>query len=415
MQLSLRQPPPSGAQAGTGLAAGAAVTGVGAGVGADAPLGRIIAFDGLRGVLAMMVLISHFFGEVEHAIPGLAMAWIAVRAFFVLSGFLMARIILENLSAPNFALTFYMRRACRTLPVYLVLLVLVFGAVHLFHDTPAIGEEQLLPLWSFLTFTQGFVMVSGGVFGSEWLTPTWTLTVEEQFYLIAPLVCLLAPRRWLIHVLLALAAASVLFRVVAYGSELVPVSAALVLLPGAMHAMFFGMIAALVLDNKRLNWALWDPAMRVAPLILLGLVIGLKLWDGETHRSFEMLGVPLVSVACACYLVALARGAPEAARMTAPTLRFLGRLSYSIYLLHVPVLGLMHGLVLGARPDIATPAQLLVTCAAVPVALAVAWVVNRTVEQPIIAFGRRWRFARPTPRGGGDRARMRGEEKRGVA
>jgi peptidoglycan/LPS O-acetylase OafA/YrhL len=91
--------------------------------------------------------------------------------------------------------------------------------------------------------------------------------------------------------------------------------------------------------------------------------------------------------------MAIVRNAPEAESLKGPRLGVLGRLSYSIYLLHVPVLGLMHGLVLGGRPDIGTPAQLLVTCAAVPVALGLAWVVNRLVEQPMIEYGRRWRFS----------------------
>jgi peptidoglycan/LPS O-acetylase OafA/YrhL len=354
---------------------------------------RVAALDGLRGILAMMVLVAHYFGEVAHGVAGLTFAWIAIRMFFVLSGFLMANIILRHISSPSFFPVFYMRRACRTLPVYLVLLAIVFTASHVFRQEPWMEADRVMPLWSFLTFTQGFVMIARDDFGIDWLTPTWTLTVEEQFYLVAPLICLLTPRRHLPAVLGAMVVASIGFRVVAFETDLMPAMAGLVILPAAMHSMFLGMIAALLLRSARIDWARWDIVLRVAPVACLGLVFAIKWLDGTGYRWFELAGVPLVSVACALYLMAIVRNAPEAESLKGPRLGVLGRLSYSIYLLHVPVLGLMHGLVLGGRPDIGTPAQLLVTLMAVPVALGLAWVVNRLVEQPMIEYGRRWRFS----------------------
>jgi peptidoglycan/LPS O-acetylase OafA/YrhL len=356
---------------------------------------RIAALDGLRGVLAMIVVVAHYFGEVPHGFAAFTLAWVAVRVFFVLSGFLMARIILENLASPGFFKTFYIRRACRTLPVYLVLLVIVFGALHLFRDVAWMQADRILPLWSFLTFTQGFVMVARNDFGSDWLTPSWTLTVEEQFYLIAPLICLAVPRRHLLKALWACVALSIGFRVLAFEGGVISSKAGMVLLPGAMHAMFLGMIGALLLEEKRIDWSRWDGLLRVAPLVCLSGVILAKLAGGEGSPWFEQFGVPLVSVAAMLYLMAIVRNAPEAERLRSHALRVLGRLSYSIYLLHMPVLGLMHGLILGGRPDIGTWPQIAVTFAAVPVALALAWVVNRTIEQPMIAYGRTWKFRKP--------------------
>jgi peptidoglycan/LPS O-acetylase OafA/YrhL len=125
-------------------------------------------------------------------------------------------------------------------------------------------------------------------------------------------------------------------------------------------------------------------------------VLALKIADSKGSPLFEQLGVPLVSVAGMLYLMAIVRDLPEAQRLRAKGLRVLGRLSYSIYLLHMPVLGLMHGLILGTRPDIGTGAQIAVTAVAVPVALALAWLVNRYVELPMIGYGRSWKFAKPT-------------------
>ena len=100
--------------------------------------------------------------------------WVAVKMFFVLSGFLMARIMLQHMTSPNFLATFYVRRACRTLPVYLVTLAFVFGSLTLLGSRSWIDPDQFFPLWRYLTFTQTFEMLARGSYGSEWLTPTWS-------------------------------------------------------------------------------------------------------------------------------------------------------------------------------------------------------------------------------------------------
>jgi peptidoglycan/LPS O-acetylase OafA/YrhL len=170
--------------------------------------------------------------------------------------------------------------------------------------------------------------------------------------------------------------------------------AANVLLPGAAHSMFLGMIGALLLASPSIDWRRWDEPLRLGAIVCLAAVFGMRALDGKGERLFQMWGVPLVSLACTLFLVSILRGAPEADRLRSPALRFLGRLSYGIYLLHMPALGLMHGLILGGRPDIATPAQIAVTVAAVAATLGLAWLANVAIEQPMIECGRRWRFAR---------------------
>ena len=230
------------------------------------------------------------------------------------------------------------------------------------------------------------------------LTPTWTLTVEEQFYLVAPVLCLAAGRRHLLKVLVAATCLSIAFRSLSYGFGVLPAMSALVLLPSVAHAMFLGMIGAIVLASSRIDWQRFDLALRTAPIAILVAVIGLKAIEGHGGSDggtlFHLIGAPLVAVGCTLYLMSIVRGAPEARRMQSRHLRWLGQLSFGIYLLHMPVLGLMHGMLLGATPDLATLEQAAVTLAAMPMTLLAAWIVNRTIEQPMIAVGRRWSFAR---------------------
>ena len=86
------------------------------------------------------------------------------------------------------------------------------------------------------------------------------------------------------------------------------------------------------------------------------------------------------------------RGAPEAERFNARMLRYIGDNAYCLYLSHLTVLGLMHGLILGRRPDLQTPAQWAVTLTALPVCLVVGRLMTRYIEEPFMAFGRRWRW-----------------------
>src|SRR5262249_34841992 len=144
-----------------------------------------------------------------HADPGttaahvarcFSLCWCGVDLFFVLSGFLIAGILLDNRTATNYFSVFYTRRICRIFPLYflvlgLFILLLATGArewtslTWLFHDP--------MPLWSYATFTQNVPMALQSTLGAGWMEVTWSLAVEEQFYFVIPLLVWLFPRRTL--------------------------------------------------------------------------------------------------------------------------------------------------------------------------------------------------------------------------
>jgi peptidoglycan/LPS O-acetylase OafA/YrhL len=162
---------------------------------------RIAELDGLRGLAAVAVVIAHYLGEVRHGLPGLAIGWMGVDLFFVLSGFLIGSIILERKNSPKFLCTFYSRRGLRIIPIYLLTLgfVMLFLAV----SRPAPWIDESLPALPYLTFTQNIVMAARGEYGTLWLLPTWTLAVEEQFYLVIPLLIMVLPSRYLLAAILS--------------------------------------------------------------------------------------------------------------------------------------------------------------------------------------------------------------------
>jgi peptidoglycan/LPS O-acetylase OafA/YrhL len=353
---------------------------------------RVVCLDGVRGLMTLMVLVSHYFGELPHGISSLMFGWLAVDMFFVLSGYLVGKLILEKQHNDNFFQVFYARRICRTLPIYFVCLainVVLMGAI----SAPWTDFDGPFPLWSYFTFTQNFFMAATGGIGAHWLSPTWTLAVEEHFYLIVPFLFFIIPRRRIALVLAAIAVGALAVRAGVYEFLAQPGLTGLVLLPTRADVLTAGLLAAVAIKTETIPWPRIDYALRAAPIVLLTVAAALRLTDGETGHRFAIFGPMLVSAACAMFLLSLVRGAPEARRFHSKFLGFFNTTSYAVYLTHLPVLGLMHGLLLGSRPDIGTPAQWAVTFAAVPVCIAVSWLLTALVEKPLTNYGRSWTWS----------------------
>jgi peptidoglycan/LPS O-acetylase OafA/YrhL len=348
-----------------------------------------------------MVIVSHYFGELPHGIRVLEFSWIAVNMFFVLSGFLIGKLILDRRHHANFFAVFYLRRCARIVPAYLLTILLVTLAIRLAPPAWADAGTQF-PLWSYLTFCQGFFMVLTHTIGAHWLAPTWTLGVEEHFYLLVPALIVFTPRRWLVPVLLAAGGAAVTLRTILYatsGNQFI----ALTLLPGLADVLVCGLLAAVAMRSPRIDWPRLVPALRATPLLALLGVFALRAIG---PAPFGALGPLLVAIGCTAYLLCIVHNTPEARRFHSPTLQFFGNNGYCLYLTHLPVLGLMHGLILGTAPDLTTPAQWLVTLAALPVCVLVGWGMTKLIEEPLTRYGRTWRWsdaardAAPTPAGG---------------
>ena len=148
------------------------------------PASRIIELDALRGIAAVAVLVCHlprgfWFGET------------GVDLFFVLSGFLITGIILRNLDQPAFLRTFYWRRSLRIFPIYYLALLAVYS-VNAFRSNP----EDTTGFPFYLAYLQRLHGYWGGNFPViPSLAHTWTLAIEEQFYIFWPFALVLSRRR----------------------------------------------------------------------------------------------------------------------------------------------------------------------------------------------------------------------------
>jgi peptidoglycan/LPS O-acetylase OafA/YrhL len=231
-------------------------------------------------------------------------------------------------------------------------------------------------------------------FGPNWLSATWSLAVEEQFYLLLPLIVHFLPGRgaWVAAISgLALGPACRLL----VGGGL----ASYTLLPCRFDALMSGAVVALAFENRSIrDWIAGDRIF-VPTLLAAAAVGGLVLikQGASFDRIFTVPGTLLLS--CIDFAGALllawviARPAGRLARFFSwGPLTAAGLWSYGLYLVHEPLLGLAHGWLLGSEPVLRTGVQALVTLAAAVASVGVAIFLYNTLERPCMGYARRFHY-----------------------
>ncbi len=353
---------------------------------------RLPGLDTLRAAAIAWVLMSHYSSFVSHRpVFGAVgdVGWAGVDLFFVLSGYLIGRQIALPLARGQdwSAGHFFARRLLRTLPNYLVVL-----AVYVAFPGPPIGGSSAAPLWRFLTFTQNFGLAYGQTF-----THSWSLCIEEQFYLALPLAAL-AFARWRRHPALAWAAvaagiaAGVAARAVAFAQHGHDAFDAAVyyatscrfdeLLPGVAIAILEAFHPALS-DRVRRHGHL----LLAAGVLASAAVLGAMDTGAAGPLATTAFGYSAVALAFGLLVLAALSPASLLHRVRVPGAASLALWSYAVYLAHKPVF-------MALAPQLA---RWQVDAAAWPVVGAVmaagigaGWALFRVVETPFMRLRSRW-------------------------
>ena len=370
---------------------------------------RLPGLDGLRGIAVLAVIIYH--ADVSLLVGG----FLGVDVFFVLSGFLITTLLIDELTQTNTVdrARFYMRRIRRLFPaLFLVLFfsVLVSGlfvldaAYHVRRDLP--WAITFVLNWSYLFFEQSYFV---NISRPPLLQHLWSLSVEEQFYVIWPILLValykvrignLAPRVKIFFVSAALAIASTAWMIhlsVTNGFP-IPNDPSRVYFGTDTHAMglLVGCAAAALWRHEKLNARLTPD--RAAALNAIGLVslAGLAyffVFVSELNEFLYRGGFLVLSLLTASLvLVAAHPGLKFGAILGNPVLKWFGDRSYGIYLWHWPIFVLMRS---GIDIQWAEP---IAFTAKIAIVLVVADLSYRFVEMPIRngAIGTRlaiWRAA----------------------
>jgi len=327
----------------------------------------------------------------------LAAGSLGVDLFFVLSGFLIGSILLKNKESNSFFSTFYIRRIFRIIPIYYLILtvtlVILINKSLFFINA---WDRVTLPIATYYTFTQNIYMSLSGFKDTEWLLPTWTLAVEEQFYLILPLMIRFISEKMLLRVVCTLILSAPIVRILlSLSGELNPI-AMFVLLPCRWDLLFIGVLAAIILRNESLRLPLMVRdalPLKIGALAAAAIVVFLSLSDRYygTQLGYTLALLP-IGICFACYILLILRDSEEGRMFHSDFWQFFGHISYGLYLIHQPVAGILHGCLLGSPPDIENISQILVTLLALALSIFIAWLSWRLFESRLIAFGHKWQY-----------------------
>lgn len=368
---------------------------------------RVPELDGIRGVACIMVLLAHCFVGITRSPPGWESAtanavWFVlggVDLFFVLSGFLIGGILMDTKGQPGYFRRFWIRRVARIFPVTYILLgtyalaLLVTSAFGITRLNGWLLSEPKPPLWMLATFTQNFAMaLPGGINGPKWVGVTWSLAVEEQFYLLFPFVVFLLPRRALPVLVVAGLVIAPFIRAwleQAYGNWFAPY----VLLPSRMDGLLYGVGAALIVRNKTAlaiatRWRLVIDAIGLGLLIVLLSNYRFEFWPGENSSPLRQSAMTLMWGIVVLRVFTHERD-PLNAIWRTPLLMAVGTISFALYMYHQTVNGMVHEFVFDRAPVIDGPVSLFAAFAVVAIATGLALLSWRYVERPARALGRR--------------------------
>ena len=311
--------------------------------------GHMPPLDGIRGLAVLGVMIYHFsvFSGIDRTSAAItawhgfaSIGWIGVDLFFALSGFLITGILYDAKGTEGFFRTFYARRALRILPLYYgVLAVFFLGLRLLFPESASVRAVTSDQAWYWTHLSNVQVALHGWP-PSHFVTHFWSLALEEQFYLVWPVVVLMLGGRQLARLCGGIMVFSLLLRawLFATGEGI----AAFVLMPARMDTLAFGAILAIAMRDP----ALYAHARRLArPVagVSAALLAAILLWRGGLHKNDPVtgtIGFTLLGAFFGAMMFFSVAGTPDSRYkrvLSSHGLRFLGKYSYALYVFHQPV------------------------------------------------------------------------------
>lgn len=353
---------------------------------------RIPELDGIRGVAIGMVLVWHYFATPSAAIhfadrslmwylqAACGLTWSGVDLFFVLSGFLIGGILLDSRERPDYFCSFYTRRFFRIVPIYAA--VLLMAQLFIAHSgitrMPGLNSG---PWYIYPLFLQNFWMAKTNMLG--FLGVTWSLAVEEQFYLTLPAIVRFVRKSlpWIVGAGIVAAPISRVALIYAFPASTVAPRA---LTFCRADTLLLGVAVAMCMRNARA--AVWlrnhSRYLWTAAGILLAGAGVMTLYRRATYgivmTGFGLTWLALLYAAAVLLAITQSNSWFGAALRFAP-LRRLGTIAYGVYLLHqILFLALIH--------EFAWPAPASAALA-LTATLAIASLSWRYFESPLIQLG----------------------------
>ena len=353
----------------------------------------------MRALAIILVLIWHYFNCQVNApqtlfVKGLKFftffTWSGVDLFFILSGFLIGRILITHKKSPHYFKTFYVRRIFRIFPAYyLIIITFMFALSAGLSEKFSWLMANPFPLYTYLLYLQNFWM-SAGEFGPHWLAITWSLAVEEQFYLVLPLFVFLVKDKYLPWIFICGICSAPFFR---YDFNNL---GSYVLLPARIDALLLGaLIAYYHLKGELEKWLKGQQKFLYAVFVLslCGVFICGAQPNGESiggiwiHSLLALFYGSLFTIT-----LMLKETSVFSKFLSSKPLAFIAKISFMVYLTHQLFSGLMHRLILNQDPQLTNTNDVLVTLFALLITFLFSAISYRFFEKPFLNFSKRFNY-----------------------
>lgn len=340
------------------------------------PDARLVTLDGLRGLGILLVVIAHarliwlaetapVHGWETLLLQVMDFNWIAMEAFFAMSGFLVTGILLRTRSDNRFFRNFYSRRVLRIFPLYYGFLAFYLLVLPRLMDLtgnpesayPFVAQHQAW-YWS---YTANFLIAKHGAWLGE-MSHFWSLSVEEHFYLLWPLVVYFMSRRSILVLsAVAIVVSTALRAYFTWWVELPTVSVYVMTITRLDSILMGSMLAVLVGARRDLSPLL---RLRTALTVLSAIFAPALVWlyareghfsalgeaartqqQGHLYPAVTVFGYLMVGIMCCALIVWLLTGSERNRVVRLFSMRplcALSQYSYAIYVIHFLVLGMFH-------------------------------------------------------------------------
>jgi peptidoglycan/LPS O-acetylase OafA/YrhL len=311
--------------------------------------GHLLPLDGVRGLAILIVIIHNsawiggesrsFLMKLTTAIT--ATGWLGVSLFFTLSGFLITGILLDTKHKPAYFQSFYLRRTLRIFPLYYAVIAFTVFVAPLIAWSPHWIDSVFRTQWLYwLYITNWFLPFGSLIWG---LSTFWSLAVEEQFYLLWPLVVRYVTSRRLLFLCLGVIVATPFIRLALRMAGL-PADVNYFWTITRWDALFAGALVAILLRDvawrESLRW--WQGRVAAVAGAALIVLVGLQHGFHSDGLGTQVIGQSLIAILSACLIAYAVEEGPSAKRrlqafLSFGALRTLGKYSYAMYIFHFPI------------------------------------------------------------------------------
>lgn len=348
------------------------------------------ALDGLRGLAILLVVVYHNFGFINVFFFG----WLGVDLFFVLSGFLITDILLNTVGKKGYLKNFYIRRALRIFPLYYLCLILFLFVIPRFNpqfDVKYYTDNQVW-LWTYL---QNWLYIIKPNESTTGLHHLWSLAVEEQFYLVWPFMILIIRKPGYLIVFMVLLLVSFIFlRLWLWNNQITNLSYYNLYTFSRIDGICIGSLVALI---RLINLNFLARYTTAIILFFAGCNFLFFFINKNASQTFPFLAIVGYTTFAMIFGLLVNEAVSGKSKIVNsifnfPILKFLGRISYGLYVYHWPLHVILYPLLFKQISTVSFITRTDVVCSAITllIAITISWLSHKYFENIFIKLKSRF-------------------------